>query len=93
MEDMLMRGITQEGASLAAALQRPGSPGKRAPQGDQTTDIQTPVRIEVIENPVLAGHRWQLGDHRLQMGSTILTGPRQAKIPEHLARRDDKGGQ
>ena len=93
MEDMLMPGITQEGASLPAALQGLGSPGERAPRGDETADVQTPVGIEVIKDPVLTGHLWQLGDDRLQMGRKILAGARHAKIPEHLARRDDKGSQ
>src|SRR6266568_7889746 len=93
MEDMLMRGITQEGASLAAALQGLWRPWERAPRGDQTADVQTPVGIEVIEDPVRAGHLWQLGDHHGQMGRKIFTGTRHAKIPEHLARWDHKGGQ
>ena len=93
MEDMLMGRITQEGAALAATLQGFGGPGEPTPRGDQTTDVQTPVGIEVVDDPVLAGHLWKLGDYRVQMGRKILTGPRQTKIPEHLARRDDKGGQ
>lgn len=93
MEDMLMRGITQEGASLAAVLQSLGSPGECAPRGHQMADIQTPVGIKVIENLVITGHLWQLGDYRLQMGSKILAGARHAQMPEHLACRDDKGSQ
>jgi hypothetical protein len=64
-EDLCRRGIPQEGAALGATLPGLGRPGKRTPRGDQTANVQTPVGIEVIEDPVLAGHLWQVGDHGL----------------------------
>jgi hypothetical protein len=93
VKDMLMGRITQECAPLHASASRLGNRGQITPCGDQATDVQAPMRIEIIDHPIIALHVRQLLDHVRQMCSEIRTGPRGAEIPHDLPRWDDKGGQ
>ena len=60
MEHMLMGRITQERPALDAALQGLGGKRESTPRRYDAAHLQTPVRIEIIEDPIIAGHRRQL---------------------------------
>ena len=67
MEHMLMGRITQERPPLDAALQGLGGKRELTPRRDQAAHLQAPVRIEIIDHPVIALHVGQLLDHVGQM--------------------------
>jgi hypothetical protein len=93
MEHMPMGGITEESPPLCTTGQVFGHRGDVAPRGDPTAHIKTPVGIQVIDDPVIALHGGELGDHRAEMPRKILAGACWATVPEDLARRHDKGGE
>jgi hypothetical protein len=78
---------------LDAALQHFGLKRSLAPASHQLTHLQAPVGIQIVQNPVIAGHVWELADHVGQVRREILAGPRHAQIPQHLSGRDQEGGQ
>jgi len=88
-----MGRIAQEGPPLHSTDQSLGDTGHVAPRGDQPAHVETPVGIEVVQDPVIASHGGKLGDYRPEMRHKIVTGARQATVPEHLARRDHTRGQ
>src|SRR5262245_42593676 len=93
MKDMLMVRVTQESAPLSTALQHLGLKRALAPGSYQLAHLQAPVGIQIVQHPVIADHVWELADHIGQMRREILAGPRHAQIPQHLAGRDQEGGQ
>ena len=64
VKDMFMSRITQEGASLDTALQGLGGKREITPRRDQAAEFQAPVRIEIIDHPVVAS-RPHLSRHHL----------------------------
>ena len=72
VEHMLMARIAQERPPLhrGAGL---GNTGHLAPLGDQTTDREAPVGIEIIHHPVVTCI-WELLDDVGQMRGEVLTG-------------------
>ena len=93
VKHMLMGRIAEERTPLCAAVQSLGGEGDRTPLGHETADIQTPMGIEIIDNPIVALHRGQLVDDVGQMGGPIRTGAGLAQIPHELSRRHHKRGQ
>ncbi len=93
VKDMRMGRIAQERSPFHAPAQGLGNEGDITPGGDQAAHVQAPMRIEIIDHPIIAWHVGQLMDHIGQMRSEICTGPCGAEMPHHLACRDDKGGQ
>src|SRR5215831_20844097 len=68
VEHMLMARITQERPPLHSSAQVRGHTGHFAPLSNRTADIKAPVRVEIINYPVVALHIGQLGDNMGQMG-------------------------
>src|SRR5438094_8393888 len=93
MEYMRMRWVTQEGAPLHAAGQALGGKGEMAPRGHEAADLQAPVGIEMIDDPIIADHGGELPVDVGQMRRKVLTGAGQAKMPQQLAGWHHKGGQ
>jgi len=58
MPYMLMRRIAQERAPLPPSLESLGAEGELAPRGHDAADLQAPVRIEIVDHPVLVLHGW-----------------------------------
>lgn len=83
---MLVRRIAQEGPPLGTTAQLLRAIGPVAPLGDQTTDRQAPVGIEVVYHPVVTLHRGELLDDRGQRGGKGLTGARRPQLPDDLSR-------
>ena len=92
VKDMFMGRITQAGASLDTALQRLGGKRGITPRCDQAAEFQAPVRIEIIDHPVVALHSGELLDDVGQMRGEVLTSARLAQIPDDLTGGDDKRG-
>jgi hypothetical protein len=67
-------------------LQGLGDKGEVAPRGYQLAHVQAPVRIKVVEHPVIAGHGEELLPHVRQMCREVLTGPCRAEMPQYLPR-------
>ena len=93
VEAMLMGRIAQEGAALHAAPPSLRAGGHMTPWRDALADLKAPVRLEMIDHPIIALHRRELLDDVREMGGPLLTGARLAEMPHQLARRDDAGGQ
>src|SRR5712691_3608661 len=53
MEHMLMGRVTQECPSLLPPVQGFREEGESTPRGHKAADVQAPVRIQVIEHPVI----------------------------------------
>src|SRR3954471_5569655 len=93
VENMLMGWIAQKRAALYAALQRLGTIRHVTPLGDELADGETPVGIEVIDDPIVTCHRRQLLHDVGQMGGPIRTGAGLPEIPDEMARWHHKRGQ
>ena len=81
MEHMLMRWVAQEGPPLHPSVQCLGDEGEIAPCGHEAAHVQAPVRIEIIDHPVIAGHGGELPDDVGQMRREVLTGACRAEMP------------
>jgi hypothetical protein len=92
MEEMLMGWVTQEGPPLLPPVQGLGNKGEIAPRSHEAAHVQAPVRIEVIDHPVIAGHGGELLLDVGQMRCKVFTGAGRAEMPEHLPSRHHKGG-
>ena len=92
VEHMFMARIAQEGPTLHPAVQVLRHKGHVAPLRDQTTDLEAPVRIEMIHHPIVALHLWELLAHMGQMGGKIGAGARLPQMPPHATCRDHKRG-
>jgi len=92
VEDMLMGRIAQKHAACSAASQGLRAVGDRTPLSDETAAIETPMGIEIVDDPIVTLHGRQLMDDVGQMGGPICTGARLAEMPHELSRRHHKRG-
>ena len=67
VQDMLRGRIVEERPPLGASMQGLVDQGDRTPLGHETADLETPVGIEIIYDPIVALHRGQLVDDVGQM--------------------------
>lgn len=58
MQYMLMRRIAQERAPLHPSLESLGDEGEIAPRCHDAADLQAPVRMEIVDHPVIVLHGW-----------------------------------
>lgn len=93
VKNMLMGQIAQERAARYTALQPLRAIRELAPVGDETADIEAPVGIEVIDDPLVALHRGEVWHDVGQMGCPIYTGAGLPEMPNEMTRRHDKRGQ
>lgn len=91
MEHMIMARSAEKSPALHAATQVFGHIRHLTPLRDAATDLEAPMGMEIIHDPIVAPHRGQLGHHVCQMGRKIGTGARLPDIPHDLPGRDDKG--
>src|SRR5207245_3367293 len=87
MEEMLMGWIAQECSPLFPPAQGLGNAGEITPRRHEAADVQAPMRIEIIDHPVIAGHGGELLPDIGQMCREVLTGAGRPEMPEHLPRR------
>ena len=90
MEDMWMSRITQECSPLYTTAQRLGDKGEIAPRGDEAAHVQAPVRVEIVDHPIITRHVWELANDVGEMGGEIRTGARAPAMPHQLPRRHDE---
>jgi len=93
VEHMLMGRIAQKRAALDAALQRGGAIRDVTPLGDETTNVEAPMGIEIVDHPIVPLHRGELLDDMGQMRGPIRTGTSLAEIPHELSRWNHERGQ
>lgn len=90
VEHVLVRGIGQEGASLRAGAQVFFVEGEAIELRQELANIQAPMGVQVVEDPmealVIRELRYDMG----QMGSEIQAGAGHAQVPHDLAGRHDE---
>jgi hypothetical protein len=96
MEDMGMGRITPECSPLSTTAQRLGDKGESAPRGDEAAHVQAPVRVEIVDHPIVTLHVWELANDVGEMGGAIRTGTRVVYLSpadkyHRLTRRLSKG--
>src|SRR5712691_2495550 len=91
MKDMAVAWITQKGSALHAFFELLRLTGHLAPPSHQATDVQTPVGVQVVHDPIITFHAWQVLISPLEMGHEIggLTGGTDG--PSELARGHRQG--
>lgn len=92
MADRFGRRVAQERPPLGTSAQCLGNAWHATPLGDQTADVEAPMGMEIIHDPVVALHSGKLLDDSGQMRGKVLTGPGLAQMPDDVARGDDKRG-
>jgi hypothetical protein len=88
---MLMRWLTQEDSSFHTPAQLLLDDRDMAPRGHQAADRETPVRIEIIDHPIVTLHGGQLAHDVGQMHREILAGACDPEMPQHLPRGHHEG--
>ena len=73
MKNMLMGRIREKRPALDAALQFFFDKGDLAPFGHQTTDVQTPVGVQIVHHPVIALHGGELVPDFAEVRRKVLT--------------------
>jgi hypothetical protein len=91
VQPMLMRGIAQDGSAFDTptpwALKARGI----TPRSPQATDLEAPVRLEMIDPPLVPWHERQLVHDMGQMRREIRAGACDAEMPPHLPCGHHKG--
>jgi len=90
VEDMLVIGIGQEGASLFAVAQFFLVERQAVEFRQEFANLQAPMGIQVIEDPMAALVVGKLRRDMSQMGGEIDAGACHAQVPHDLASGDDK---
>jgi hypothetical protein len=92
VEDVLVIRIRQEGASLLAGAQVFLVERQAVEFREEFADVQAPMGVQVIEDPMAALLVGQLRRDMGQMGSEIDAGACHAQVPQDLASGDDERG-
>jgi len=91
VKNVFVFGISQESAALAAGAQIALVKRQSAQAGDEFANVQTPMRVQVVHDPMEALVLGELPGDVVQMGGKVLAGARHAQIPNDLAGRDNEG--
>jgi len=92
VQDVFMRRVCQKGASLRAGAQVALVARQPIQACQEFANVQTPMRVQIIENPMEALVVGELRRDLGQMSGEIHAGACDAQIPDDLARGDDKRG-
>src|SRR6266404_557844 len=92
MENMFVGRITQERAPLNSPQQVFFDEGDVTPLGYELTNFQAPMRVQVVQDPVVALLIRELAPDVGQVGGEIHAGACQAEIPQHLPGRHYERG-
>lgn len=91
MKNVLVRRIGEESASRTAMTQAAFVEGNSVQPSDEFTDLQAPMRVQVVDDPMEAPLLGKMRGDALQVVGKILAGPREAQVPNNLARGNDEG--
>ncbi len=91
VEPMRMRWIAQEGPPVYPPAQLLLDERDIAPRGNKAADVETPVRIEMIDHPIVTRHGGPLAHAVGQMGRAVRAGAGAPEVPHQLPRRHDEG--
>jgi len=86
-------GVAQERPTLRPTLQILFHQRHGAPLGHQPANLQAPVRIQIVHNPVVALKVRVTLPHVAQVGHPVEAGTGFTQIPDHLTRGHDERGQ
>ena len=92
VEDVLVIGIGQEGASLLAGAQLFLVERQAVEIGQEFANVQAPMSVQVVEDPMAALVVRELRRDMGQMVGEIDAGARYAQVPDDLAGGDDERG-
>lgn len=90
MEHMLVFGVRQKVASLLASAQVAFAERHSVQLSHESANVQTPMGIQVIENPMEPPVVGELRRDVVQMSGEIQARACHAQIPEDLTRGDDE---
>src|SRR5438270_14068207 len=91
MKDMAVAWMTQEGTALHTCFELLGFKGYLAPPSHQAADVQTPVGVQVVHDPVITLHAWQVLIRPLEMRHEIGGLPGGPDGPSDVARGHRQG--
>lgn len=92
VEDVLVIGISQEGTSLLAGAQILLVERQAIEFRQEFADIEAPMGVQVVEDPMAALPVGELRRDMGQMGSEIDAGACHAQVPRDLTGGDDERG-
>ncbi len=92
VKHVLVCRVGQEGTPLAAGTQVFFVEGQAVESGHEFANVQTPMRVQVVENPMKSYWFGELCGDMGQMGGEIQAGAGNADVPHDLARGHDEGG-
>ena len=92
VEHVLVVGIGQKGTPLLAGAQFFFVKGQSVQSSQELANVQTPVGVQVVEDPMEPLLLWELRRDMGQMGGEIRAGACHAQVPYDLASGNDKRG-
>lgn len=92
VKDMLVLGVGQESPSLCASAQVAFVERQSVQLRHEFANVQAPMRVQVVENPMEAFVLGELRGDMGQVGGEVLAGACHAQIPKDLAGRNDERG-
>ena len=92
VEHVLVIGIGQKGTPVLAGAQRFFVEGQSVQSSQEFANVQTPVRVQVVEDPMEPLLLWELRRDMGQMGGEIRAGACHAQVPYDLACGNDERG-
>jgi hypothetical protein len=92
VEHVRVIGIGQKGTPLLAGAQLFFVEGQSVQSSQEFANVQTPMRVQVVEDPMEPLLLGELRRDMSQMGGEIHAGARHAQIPYDLASGDDERG-
>src|SRR6185295_2736757 len=85
MKDMAVAGVGQKGPALPTFFELRRFKGPLAPPSHQAAHVQTPVRVQVVQDPIIPCHMWQDLIRPLEMRHEIGGLPGGPKGPSDVA--------
>jgi len=92
VEHMLVGRISQKGSPLVACLQVSRNEGDVAQLGHDTTDLQAPMSVQVIQHPVKPFDVREPPGDVSQVGGEVHTGASRAQVANDFTGRYDERG-
>ena len=92
VEHMLVGRVSQKGSPLLACPQMSQNEGNVAQLGHDTTDLQAPMSIEVIQDPVKSFDLWEPRGDVVQVSGEVHAGAGRPEIADDFTGRYDERG-
>lgn len=84
MKPVLVTGVAQKRTTLLARLQSPDIAGDATAVGSPSADVEAPMRVEVVHNPIEAFQVRELRCDMVEMAYPIDAGPCWTQVPNDL---------